>query len=540
MQVWAHRNEVTPDSISYIELAWAGARSGMHQLASAYWSPLYPFLLSLVFRYFHPSLQWEFTAAHILNFAVYLASLAAFELFLKELLIARQAACESRAQSAFIESRILRIWGYVFFLWASYFWLGPSWVTPDLCVSLFVFLATAMLLRIRRGFGGWLLFTALGACLGLGYFAKSAMFPLSFVFLFSAFFLSRRAGTPVLAAALQVVLAGGVFAALALPLIVSISLMKGRFTFGDPGKLNYVEYVNGASRWLHWQGEPPGTGTPVHPTRRIFRDPDVLEFSSPIPGTYPPWYDPSYWYEGARPHFEWKGQLRVLFRSANMYLKIFSKSGALWIACVALFWLFRKKVLVWGRGAPADWLILLPLVAALVMYALVLVEFRYVAPFVLLLLVWTLSKLRVVAGAPEQMLKRFVAITVLAPALAVGWMAARDLKDVLANKPYEPWVVATSLREMGIVPGTEVATIGTGLDAYWAHLAGVRVIAEIPDKDQAIFVAAGSAKKRQILSKFAEVAAKAVVTKNAAVATSMDGWQRVGATHYYIWRTPGN
>src|SRR5690242_15554536 len=73
LRVWAHRNDVTPDSISYIEIGWATARGGLHQVINAYWSPLYPFLLSLVFRFFHPSAQWEFAAAHLLNFLVYVA-----------------------------------------------------------------------------------------------------------------------------------------------------------------------------------------------------------------------------------------------------------------------------------------------------------------------------------------------------------------------------------------------------------------------------------------------------------------------------------
>ncbi len=139
LHVWAHRNDVSPDSISYIEIAWATARSGLQQIVNAYWSPLYPFLLSLVFRQFHPPVQWEFTAAHLLNFAVYLASLASFELFLEELILQRQAACESHEKSLHVSPRTVWIWGYVFFLWASYFWLGLAWVTPDLCVAVLVY-----------------------------------------------------------------------------------------------------------------------------------------------------------------------------------------------------------------------------------------------------------------------------------------------------------------------------------------------------------------------------------------------------------------
>ena len=151
LHLWARRNDVTPDSISYIEIAQATARSGLHHIVNAYWSPLYPFLLSLVFRYFHPSVQWEFAAAHFLNFVIYLASLASFEFFLKELLLLKQGTSETAEKSSPIAPRSVWICGYVFFLWASFFWLGLVWVTPDLCVTVLVYLATALLIRIWRG-----------------------------------------------------------------------------------------------------------------------------------------------------------------------------------------------------------------------------------------------------------------------------------------------------------------------------------------------------------------------------------------------------
>jgi len=69
LRVSAHRNDVTPDSVSYIEIAWRTARFGLNQLVNGHWSPLFPFLLSLIFRCFHPPVQWEFTAAHFLNYA---------------------------------------------------------------------------------------------------------------------------------------------------------------------------------------------------------------------------------------------------------------------------------------------------------------------------------------------------------------------------------------------------------------------------------------------------------------------------------------
>jgi hypothetical protein len=537
LRVWAHRNDVSPDSISYIEIAWATARGGLHQIVNAYWSPVYPFLLSLVFRYFHPVVQWEFTAAHLLNFGIYLASFASFALFLKELILLRETADESPEKSSPVSPRTMWIWGNVFFLWASYFWLGAEWVTPDLFVAVPVYLATALLFRIRRGRGNWLVFAGLGGLLGLGYLAKAAMFPLSFVFLFSAFCLCRIAGASFRGAAFHTLLAAGVFAGFALPLVLALSAAKGRPTFGDAGRINYAEFVNRATRSEHWQGDPRGTGTPLHPTRKIFSDPDVFEFSSPVAGSYAPWYDPSYWYDGARPHFSARDQSWALFRASNMYLKIFSKSGALWVALAAV-WAARRKALAWGSSISGAWLVVLPSVAALAMYALVLVEFRYVAPFALMLMLWMLARVRVVAEAELQLLRRFHFVVVLAPALAVAWAAARDLCDVTRNQPYEPWVVAQQLHTMGIESGADMGYIGTGGDAYWAHLAGVRIIVEVPYNEVPRFIAADAARRRQVLAQFSAVGARAVVTRNTDAANPADGWRLIPGTHHFIWQQP--
>jgi hypothetical protein len=535
LHVWAWRNEVTPDSISYIEIAWATARGGLHQLVNGYWSPLYPFLLSLVFRLLHPAVQWEFTVAHLLNFAVYIAGFAAFGLFLKELNLQRETVGEVAGKYLPVSPRTVWIWGSIFFLWASYFWLGPVWVTPDLCVAALVYLATALLFRIRDGRGGWLAFAGLGILLGLGYLAKAAMFPLAFVFLFSAFCLNRIARGSYLAAALRTLVAIILFAGIALPFILALSEAKGRPTFGDSGRINYAEFVNRATRFVHWQGEPAGTGTPLHPIQKIFSDPDVFGFSSPVQGSYPLWYDPSYWYDGARPHFSVKAQAWALYRASNMWLKIFSKSGALWVVLVAIL-IVRRKLLGWGRISSGAWLVFLPSIAAVAMYSLVHIEFRYFAPFPLMLLMWILSRMKIATGAGPLLVKRFQFVLILAPALAIAWAAGRDTYDVVRNKPFEPWVVAQRLQEMGIAPGTDVGYVGTGLGAYWAHLAGVRIIVEIPDEQQSRFIEANAARRQQVLAVFSSAGAKAVITNNAEAANSVDGWRPIPGTHHFIWQ----
>lgn len=538
LQVWAHRNEMNPDGISYIEMAEAAAQGGWHALVNGYWSPLYPLLLDVSFRLFHPGIDWEFTTVHMVNLGLYLGDLFCFEIFLKELLAARRTESGLEKWLRPVPEKILWTWGYLLFLWSSQFWLSPAMVNPDIIVAGLAYLATALLLRIYRGKGTWLLFPSLALLLGVGYLAKAALFPLSFVFLASGFLLfaiTKGSYSKALAGSAPALV---VFLALASALVIPLSQEKHRATFGDAGRLNYARYVGGAPI-LHWQGEPAGTGFPAHPTRKVFTDPPIYEFAQPIAGSYPPWYDPSYWYQGIRPHFSWKGQLWVLFRSANLYLKLISRSGALYVVFLALIVQVGKEG-KWDWGGRRISLVWLPSLAALAMYSLVLVEQRYVSPFVLMLLLWVLTSMRFSVNQAEALRKRTAPVVVLALVLAIAWPVARDLRDTLANRPYEPREVAVGLHEMGIPPGAWVGTIGTGLSAYWAHLAGVKIIAEVPEKDQTSFLAADSARKEEALRKFSELGANAVVMKNSSAEQSNDGWQKVGQTHYYIWRPAAN
>lgn len=549
LHVWVYRNDVNPDSVSYIEMAEAAVRSGWHELVSAYWSPLYPALLSICFRVLHPSMYWEFTAVHLVNFAVYLADLLCFEFFLKELLAARRLEIGPKQDLKPLPDKVFWIWGYLFFIWSNQFWLRPQQVNPDIIVAGLVYLATALLLRVWSGKGNWLAFAGLGAVLGTAYLAKAAMFPLSFIFLACAFLLFGLRRKSYLQAFARSAVALAAFAMIAAPLIVLISKEKHRVTFGDSGKINYAEHVDGAAFMTHWQGQPTGTGTPVHPTRKVSDDPVIFEFAQPIAGSYPPWYDQSYWYEGIRTHFSLRGQLRVLFKSGNTYFKFVSRSGALYVVFLALILLVRKTG-KWEWGERRFRVVWLPSLGALIMYAFVVVKQRYVSGFALVLVFWILSSVRISFAREEVFRKRALLAAILAPAMALLWPVTLNLRDLIqypnvgvvggfGRSPYDQQVVADGLRDMGISPGTQVASIGSGLEAYWAHLAQVRIIAEIPENG-ASFVAVDPLRRREVLNKFLELGAKAVVTKNAEVARSTEGWREIGQTQYYVWRPPAN
>jgi len=308
-------------------------------------------------------------------------------------------------------------------------------------------------------------------------------------------------------------------------------------TFGDSGRINYAEFVNGAPKYVHWEGQPPGTGIPANPQRKLQDEPTVYEFAAPIGGSYPLWYDPSYWYEGIKPHFSLKGQLMALYRTTSSYLRIFSVTGTLYAVFVTLYFLVRKSG-SWGGGWMEEKFVWAPLAAAFGMFALVHVEPRFVGGFGLMLLMRLLAGVRFAKPAGKGALGGLASVIILAPALAIVFSTGKNLKDMARPATFEQWEVARGLHEMGIPQGSDLGSIGTGLGAYWAHLTGVRIIAEIPDAEQPRFIAADAARRQQVFALFSSVGARAIVTRNAGAVDPEDGWRQIPGTHYFIWQQP--
>jgi hypothetical protein len=92
--------------------------------------------------------------------------------------------------------------------------------------------------------------------------------------------------------------------------------LLGRLTFGDTGRVNYESYVDGNALWF-----PAGSAL-KHPVPRLVERPPTYEFRTPVGGTYPLWYDPSYWHEGLVPHFGGRGESKVLVRTLRKYVHL--------------------------------------------------------------------------------------------------------------------------------------------------------------------------------------------------------------------------
>jgi hypothetical protein len=535
LQAWAFRHNLNPDGISYLDIATQCVQGDWHSLVNAYWSPLYPFLLSLVFWLVKPSPYWESTVAHFVNFGIFILSFVCFEVFLRELIRSLHQRSDSTTEGEAMPNWALWALGDSLFVWLTLLFIHLERLLPDLCVAALVYLAAAMLLRIRGGESGWITYAGLGAVLGVAYLAKAVMFPLAFVFLGCGLFATR----PLRRAIPRTALALAVFFLVGGPFISALSRQKGRVTFGDVGKINYAEFVDGVTLFIHWQGGPPGTGIPIHPTRMLRAAPPVFEFSAPILGTYPPWYDPTYWYEGVVPSFKLRNQLRAIRYTIEEYVGILPYMAGLFVGFLGMALFAQAHGQSW-RTLASYWPIWVPAVAALGVYALVYVEARFVVPHLALIWMSLFAGLRFPRSEAANALVASLALaTVLMLCTGIAWLAGRALFRAVQPQPFVAWDVAKGLQRFGVGPGDKVGSIGNALDGYWAHLSGVRIVAEIPLFGSPSFWASDARSQWEVIDDFAKAGAKIVVSDQKPPIGSYQDWRELGATGFFVRKVDG-
>ncbi len=195
--------------------------------------------------------------------------------------------------------------GYTLFIWSSLKWITLSSNTPDMAGAALCYAAWGLLIRVRRRElpHRYREDVLLGLVLALAYFARTPMFVVgAFIVLWCGNL--RSSSLAHLRGALAT---AAIFLVLTAPYIEWISRARGHLTIGDNGWLNHAWLAN-PGRYVipdtNWQGGPDQYGTPVHPTRLIWASPMAFEFAAPIGGTFPPWTDPSYWYQGLTYHFD--------------------------------------------------------------------------------------------------------------------------------------------------------------------------------------------------------------------------------------------
>jgi hypothetical protein len=551
VQAWSNRYFIDPDGISYLDVADKYLQADWNGAVNTYFSPLYSWLFAAALYVFRPSPHWEYPVVHLVNFLVYLVSFASFQFLLSQVISFAEEARNPESES------LLPRWawqaiGCVLFIWNSLFLITLSITTPDTCVAAMVFLLGGLLIRIRRRPAAWSSYLYFGLALGVAYLAKAVMFPLAFVFLAIAFCCSGSAWRILLPRVLMSCL---LFLLVAAPFILAIHHFRNRWTFSDTGRIAYGWLIDNTDPYTHWQGDPAGSGQPAHPTRRVFDSPPVYEFKEPFAVTYPPWYDPSYWYAGAVNHISVSGHVRAFGDGLLQYYAVFINSPiGMSILVSFLILAFYRRPAPWEWIARVGlWNVLFPAIAAFALYSLIHVEKRYIGPFVVLFWLALFSSVRFAKNDQSRKLVSAVFVgllvstmtVIIAKSLAPTFITLREIIKREETVSTAHWQIADGLQRLGFQPGDPIGSIGYGFGGieYSARLAKLRIVAEIttgtdikPKEDVDKFWHSNPETQGKAIAAFANAGAKAIVANRLPQGLAeAPGWQRVGATDAYVY-----
>jgi hypothetical protein len=533
IQAWGQAHATNPDGLSYLDLADAFLAGDFGAAISPIWGPLYPGLLAVGLRLAHPAPEWVLPLVHAVNYVIFLGALVSFDWFLQELLRARKR--ESAQGIPVLTDTGLGIFAYAVFIYSALGLIGLGLITPDLCVAVACFAAAGLVLRMCRTGPHWITVLMLGVVLGLAYLAKSVMFPLGIAVLVSLPFVPGHRGT----ALRTVALAAGTFFALASLLIVPISRETGRLSFGTAGKLAYAFVVNRVP-YTNWQGDSAFPGSlPLHPPRRLSDDPEVFEYSAHLKGTYPPWFDPTWWTAGLRAEFHpWNQTLRLL-RSATFYIDLFmgtaGVSATLLVAVLLLGADARVVMLELRHFLP----VIILCLAGLAIYAPVLVDTRFIGSFAAMF--WILPAAAARGGRPRVpgwWTERAAFVCAACLGISIGIQSGTEAWKVHDQPDPQPRI-ARLLGKLGLHHGDRVISVGikggsitgSSFDAFWAYLAGVQIVAEVPEGRD--FLCAPRPTAERWYRTFARLGARAVVSGAMPRWCAAD-WLHVEGTDYYV------
>jgi hypothetical protein len=511
LDAWTKRFFIYSDGIPYLEIGrayshgdWAGAING-------YWSPMYSWLIALMFLVFHPSPEWELPVLHIVNLLGLLVSMPCFEFLLRRV----ADAFPSSNKSAF------RFAGYAVFAWCVLDVVPAGEFRPDPLLLAPIFLVLGSMLVPRDKFFNYHA-VIIGIALGFACFVKTAsLFPA--VIVLGILLLTRGIRKWTIAALILAFMIG--------PFICALSISKGRLTVGDSGRLNYGWEVNGIERSTHWQGG-------LHPTRQILTSPRVFEFATPIPGSYPPWRDPSYWYEGLRTNYSLAAQLRAIYANGKTVLWLMVSCPAMVLAAGAS--IRRLKWLTTG------WPMLVPSLFAIALYAMVFVDKRYLAPWFIGLALPLIAVASIGPSVWLTVLKGSTIVSlsfVLAPIGFNVMKLATELETGFRPNPYCHLV--SELKSLGVKPGDTVGYVGMSIDSYWASLLPVRIVTEVPvsylrSSDGALYIGLEDVqtfwedadKRSEAIAAMKRAGAKVIVADAVPGFSDTTNWLRLGSEHF--------
>ncbi|WP_260735438.1 hypothetical protein [Tunturiibacter lichenicola] len=493
--------QIDGDAVSYMDIGDLIRSHNWHGVINGYWNPLYPAALALGHTLFHSTRYTELHAYYMVNLGIFLLEMLAVVAFTDAIIQLRDLhetfSVARNATSFLLDRYTLRYLGIGLLVISTQRELSMGKVRPDALLLAFLVFGLAALLKHLAT--DHLRYAALmGLSLGFAYLTKSFAFLFSLLCILTliAFRIvwQRHAATRAAAAGLLALIC---FTIVAGPYIAALSKQKGRFDFGDSGSLNYAWLVSGTEKMHLQPNQTSSFGSAevhlTHPNKLLLDSPVVVSYKQLLYGTYPDWFDASFWNDHIKVHINPRLQASATIACLVRILRYIANHPEAWLLLAVLFLIGARLRLDWRPTDNAFWLTPILLgIGILGIYSMVNIEDRYIAVGFLALILPTFAALRHSSGVPTSVLQNAAsAIVLLLALLAVGESARivgdlrRNLKVVQSPGGWydrDTYRAAHALNAFGVKPGDTVACIGTRAcvyDHYWARLAGVRILTEI-------------------------------------------------------------
>ena len=304
--------QIDGDAVAYMDIADLIRAHNWHAIVDGYWNPLYPAFLAIGQTIFHPTRYTELHAYYLVNFGIFLLEMLAVVAFTDALIKLRETATNT-SLPFLLDSYTLRYLGVAILVICAQRELSMGKVRPDaLLLAFLIFGVTALLRHFATSNLGYA--ALMGIALGLAYLTKSFAFLFTLLCILALVIFrlvwQRQAATRVAASALLALLC---FSIVAGPYIAALSKQKGRLDFGDSGSLNYVWYVSGTEKMHLQQDMTSSFGSAdvnlKHPETRLLNAPATYSYK-PFPyGTYPVWFDASFFNDHIKSRLDLQRQI---------------------------------------------------------------------------------------------------------------------------------------------------------------------------------------------------------------------------------------
>ena len=499
--VWAGRYFVNPDGISYLDLSDSFKSGDWSSIANAHWSPTYPLLLATLIPSSIRWTAWEPVVVHVINGWLFLLALAAFELFLAEL------RDSNRGERAALDLNTGAGWfaAHTVFLWCALVLITVRVVTPDMLLAAIGFVAAAFVVRIQSRRATRTSFVILGVLLGLAALTKSFMLSVSIALMLMLLAVDRR-----------IVYSLAVFAIVISPQLAALSAKSERLTFGDSAKLVYLLKVNGVSKF---------TGA-----SEVAAAPLTVTFPTDKPNqTYPIWDDPSQWLSGIPVTFDYSKQMGAFIQNLRTDFGL----GLKIVIPLIIVVMCRN----WGVPMRNRLLAAISLLV-IAAYSLLHSEARLVGFWI------ALGSVSLLAGTTldQRYQKIGKGVIHLISTISVISVVTYVLDQSFSSRPDRglnardiQGSVANALQNMGIPKGGRVGLIGDESDIYWARLARVQIVGQVPLSDAPAYWSLSDGARDDINRWIGMTGASALVASWTAPATPLEGWTPVPGSRYSIF-----